>query len=117
MTKQCTEWITDSTDVFFVSQLEDFTLLIDHSFIAPLAKLSAASFDSRVEAGWICRVCDEEDLLSACSDSCDQFDVRDKDVVGYLLNIRNGMTGPWLSFVIVCRTTQLTPAMTIPAEE
>lgn len=48
--KDCAEWITDSTDVFYVSQLEDFTLLIDHSFIASLSKTSAASFDPRVEA-------------------------------------------------------------------
>ena len=75
--KECVEWISDSTDVFYVSQLEDFTLLIDHSFVAPLAKVSAASFDERVEAGWICRVCDDqEDLLSTCSDSCEQGDVR-----------------------------------------
>ena len=48
--KDCAEWVTDKTDVFFVSQLEDFTLLIDHSFIASLSKTSAASFDPKVEA-------------------------------------------------------------------
>ncbi len=76
-TKECVDWITDSTDVFFVSQLEDFTLLIDHSFIASLSKASATSFDPKVEAGWICRVCDdEEELLSTCSSSCNIGDVR-----------------------------------------
>jgi|EP01046_Picozoa_sp_COSAG06_P040173 hypothetical protein len=37
--KHCVDWATESSDVFYVSQLEDFTLLIDHSFIAPLAKV------------------------------------------------------------------------------
>jgi hypothetical protein len=42
--KHCVDWATESSDVFYVSQLEDFTLLIDHSFIAPLAKVKKRIF-------------------------------------------------------------------------
>lgn len=115
--KECVEWITDSTDVFFVSQLEDFTLLIDHSFIAPLAKASAASFDQRVEAGWICRVCDDEELLSTCSNSCDIGDVSSSRAQ---LDDRRICTSMWSSYgccaVLLTRIMRSTRATTTHVE-
>jgi hypothetical protein len=36
---------------FYLAQPENFTLLIDHSFLAPLARKAASSRDSEVKSG------------------------------------------------------------------
>ena len=74
--KACLEWQLDAKDVFFVSQVEDFTVMIDHNFNAPLAQLSQPSTDPSVLDGWICQACadDGDDVLgvSTCNDACEK---------------------------------------------
>jgi hypothetical protein len=55
----CVKWEDDNADgqhvkSYYVTAIEDFTVLIDHSFVAPLADLSASSTDNSISAGWIC---------------------------------------------------------------
>ena len=53
-TADCVEWQETQSSVYYVTALEDFTVLIDHSFVAPLASRSASAADDSVVAGWIC---------------------------------------------------------------
>ena len=56
--RACVDWENKKSETFFLTQLEDFTVMIDHSFVAPIAHKSGSPSwmdpKSDVVAGWIC---------------------------------------------------------------
>ena len=51
----CAEWLPHhpKKETFYIAQIENFTLMIDHSFSAPQAGYHSSATDAAVTAGWI----------------------------------------------------------------